>query len=131
MPTIEPKQHRGHTFFEGANQITPFNPGAFYYMVSYQFQNGPGHPGGSASTSGLVYPKDKTQYGELVEAVLDFVRSRGMGTRGYQVIMFFDIKPQTEFRDPEILAREQAAAHAQRADQNGQPDEVAVAELMP
>lgn len=115
---IEPVEENGHVFFDGADRMTgKFEEGAFFYMVSYQWQNGPGHPGGSASTHGLVYPADRTQYGQLVNDVLNHVRKRGMGAPGYQVIMFFHIMPHTEYRDPVVVAQERAKADAERTDQ--------------
>lgn len=111
---VEPTEYKGHVFFPGADQMTKFEEGAFFYMVAYQWQNGPGHPGGSASTHGLVYPADRTQYGQLVNNILDFVRSNGMGAAGYQVVQFFHVYPHTEYRDPFTLAKEQANEEAAR-----------------
>jgi hypothetical protein len=94
-----------------------FEEGAFFYMVSYSFQSRPGDPGGAASTHGLVYPADKTQYGQLVNDILHYVRSNGMGAPGYQVIQFFHIMPHTLYRDPVVLAQERAKENAERTDQ--------------
>lgn len=106
---IEPIRFEGHTFFPGADRMSQFEEGFFFYMVAYQWQNGPGHVGGSSSTYGIVVPKDRTQYGQLVNHILDFVRKNGMGRQGYQVVQFFHVYPHTEYRDPVVLAQEQAA----------------------
>lgn len=106
---IEPVEENGHTFFPGADSMTRFEPGAFFYMVSYKWQDGPNSPrAGAHSTHGLVYPADKVQYGRLVNDILNFVRGHGMGAPGYQVIDFFHIMPQTEYRDPLAVQQEQA-----------------------
>lgn len=98
MATIEPQEFRGNTFFPGAESVTPFRPGYFFYMVSITFQNGPNDPGGQMSTQGLVAPRDRIQYGQLVGDVLEFVRQTSPGRPGYKVVGFFDVKPNSEYR---------------------------------
>lgn len=107
---IEPVQENGHTFFPGADSMTHFEEGAFFfYMVSYKWQDGPNSMrSGAASTHGIVCPADKVQYGRLVNDILGFVRGHGLGAPGYQVIDFFHIMPQTQYRDPLAVQQEQA-----------------------
>lgn len=125
MPNIQPEVFDGHTFFPGADNITPFRDGYFFYMVTVSYQNGPNDLG-SYSTHGLLAPKDKAQYGQLVNSVLEFVRRNGPGRVGSKVVQFFDIKPHGEFRSVDAQAQERQRADAERDD-----DQPVRAELLP
>ncbi|AZS06744.1 hypothetical protein HOU95_gp063 [Streptomyces phage Hiyaa] len=129
MPSVQSTEFKGHQIWPGANSITPHQEGFWYYMVtvSYQVPNGFGH----MSTSGLVAPRHKAQYGQIVEDILEFARQQAPGQVGTKVAMFFDIKPNAEYLDPYVVAQERQRAESERADQNGHTDEVAVGELMP
>ncbi|QNJ57702.1 hypothetical protein SEA_KEANU_97 [Streptomyces phage Keanu] len=118
MKPVQAQDFKGHVFYPGADQVNPYAEGLYFYMVSYTWQDGPySNRSGAQSTHGLMAPADKTQYGRLVNDVLDFVRSNGMGAPGYQVVTFFDIKPHGEYRDPLVVAEERAKADAERTDQ--------------
>lgn len=97
MGSVQPQEFRGHTFFPGADSVTPFREGYFFYLVAVSYQNGPNGVG-QMSTHGLVAPRDRVQYGQLVNEVLEFVRQATPGQAGSKVVSFFDIKPHGEFR---------------------------------
>lgn len=96
MATIEPQEYKGNVFFPGAESVTPFRDGYFFYMVAVTYQDYRGH--GQMSTHGLVAPRDRVQYGQLVNEILAFVRENTPGNPGTKVVQFFDIKPHGEFR---------------------------------
>lgn len=99
MANVQPQDFKGNVFFPGAESVTPFREGYFFYLVNITWQDGPNSMrSGQLSTHGLVAPRDRVQYGQLVNEVLEFVRSTSPGRDGYKVVGFFDIKPHGEFR---------------------------------
>ena len=97
MANVQPQQFKGNVFFPGAESVTPFREGYFFYLVAISYQTGPSGVG-QMSTHGLVAPRDRVQYGQLVNEVLEFVRQSTPGQAGSKVVSFFDIKPHGEFR---------------------------------
>jgi hypothetical protein len=130
MPSVQAVDFKGHQIWPHANSVTPHAEGLWYYMVTVSYQVGPGGMG-YMSTSGLIAPRDKAQYGQIVDDILEYARQQAPGQNGSKVAMFFDIKPNAEYRDPFVVAQERQRAESKRADQNGHADEVAVGELMP
>lgn len=116
MPSVTAVDHKGHQIWPGANSVTPHADGLWYYMVAIQYQLGPS-AWGFMSTSGLIAPRDKSQYGEIVEDILNFARQQAPGQVGSKVVTFFDIKPNALYRDPMVVEEERRRENAERTDQ--------------
>lgn len=77
------------------------------------------------STSGLIAPRDKSQYGQIVEDILEFARQQAPGENGTKVAMFFDIKPNAEYRDPYVIREEERVkTDAERAGRDSTPKQL-------
>lgn len=105
--SVQPTEYKGHTYFPQANSLTPYEEGLYFYMVTLTFSDASGRSG-SYETHGLMVPRDRSQYGQIVTDTLQFVRENGPGRSGTKVVVFFDIRPHGLYRDPEALAQEQS-----------------------
>lgn len=96
MPTTERVEYKGHGIWQGGTSITPYQPGLFHYIITLQSQT---YNGLMVSTrSGLIFPREGAQYGDIYSDLLSYLIQNGAGRDGHTTVTFFQIMPNGEFK---------------------------------